>query len=108
MTTTSELFSDLERVRALLVTSPLVPSLEASLEPLNRAVQLLARGEDLPVMARERLEREVGAIGLLLDGLGQWLTSKGALTPTYNRQAEFEMEPGLRAAWGGAHLAVEG
>jgi len=93
-----ELYEDLAKVRSLLVSSPLVGSLEETRAPLERAIEALRAGlqEAEPVSddMRHRLQREVAEIGQLMGGLGQWLTAHGALTPTYNRQAEFEMETG--------------
>ena len=115
MTTTKpfdEIVEELVRARRLLVTSPLVPSLELALRPLNRAVELLGGSQlELEEAERARLTHEVVTVGRLLDGLGRWLTSRGALTPTYNRSAEFALASD--AAWGGGlphrgQLLVEG
>jgi hypothetical protein len=92
-------FEELDQVRSLLSASPLVGSLELAAAPLARAVDLLGEPGTLPVGTlsleeRERLAREVTGIGLLLNGLGQWLASRGALSPTYTRAAAISPEPG--------------
>ncbi len=114
MTTNEELFEDLGRVRTLLVSSPLASSLEQLLTPLGRAVSTLRepalreRG-GLPLAARDRLVWEVAGIGQLLDSLGHWLKSQGgAISPTYNRQAEVEPAMATGPAWGRERLVVEG
>ena len=93
-----ELYEDLAKVRMLLVASPLVNSLEETRAPLERAIESLReslrRVEPLSDDMRRRLQREVAEIRQLMGGLGQWLTAYGALTPTYNRLAEFEIETG--------------
>ena len=59
--------------------------------------------------ARDRLVREVAGIGQLLDSLGHWLKSPGgAISPTYNRQAEMQPEAETGTTWGRERLVVEG
>ena len=95
------LFDHLARSRALLATSPLIPSLELALTPLSEAAQMLS-DEHLSLTAdeRERLAMELAGVRQLLEGLGQWLSSRGALTPTYNCHAELDVLP-----WGNAPLS---
>ena len=100
-----ELFHHLARSRELLATSPLIPSLELALAPLSQAAEILSTGTssngDLSLTAeeRERLAMELAGVRQLLEGLGQWLSSRGALTPTYNCHADLDV---LR--WGNAPL----
>lgn len=95
------LFEHLARSRELLATSPLIPSLELALTPLSEAAQMLSAGDlSLTVDERERLAMELAGVRQLLEGLGQWLSSRGALTPTYNCHAELDVLP-----WGHAPLS---
>lgn len=87
---TDDLFDDLAAVRGFLASSPLMSSLDLVLPPLTRAIDALRGSGSLAEDQRERLGREVTAIGHLLNGAGQWLASRGALTPTYNRHAELD------------------
>jgi hypothetical protein len=106
-----EFWQELERARELLTMSPLLASLEQVAAPMSRAVETLRGGTGTEVLAAEgfaredteRLAREVAGIGQLLDGLGDWLSTRGAIMPTYNCHAEFE--PGASV---GGSLAVEG
>ena len=95
------LFEHLARSRELLATSPLIPSLELALTPLSEAADMLS-AEDLSLTAaeRERLVMELAGVRQLLEGLGQWLSSRGALTPTYNCHAELDVLP-----WGNAPIS---
>lgn len=95
------LFEHLARSRELLATSPLIPSLELALTPLSEAAQMLSAGDlSLTADERERLAMELAGVRQLLEGLGQWLSSRGALTPTYNCHAELDVLP-----WGHAPLS---
>lgn len=100
-----EFWAELERARELLITNPLVASLERVTAPMNRAMEMLAGSPPLAEYERERLSREVAGIGQLLEGLGDWLATRGAIQPTYNRHAEFETGASVGA---GGYLAVEG
>ena len=95
----SQLFRDLAAVRQKLASSPLVPSVEQALVPLRRAVDRLRESAPLSESEKARLRHEVAVIGRLINGLGYWLESRGALTPTYDRYAE--VHPGLGALGGG-------
>lgn len=111
------LFEHLARSRELLATSPLVPSLELALTPLSQAAELLSAGDlSLEADERERLAMELAGVRQLLEGLGQWLSSRGALTPTYTYHADLDvlhwgnapMANGFDAAPGRGNLSVEG
>lgn len=112
------LFENLARSRELLATSPLTASLELALTPLSEAAEMLG-ARDMPLSSGEqdRLVRELAGVRQLLEGLGQWLSSRGALTPTYNCHAELDSLSGASstpaggAAWGApgrGNLLVEG
>lgn len=95
------IFAHLARSRQLLATSPLISSLELALTPLSEAVELLGT-EALSLTSGEGEQLAIDRAGVrqLLDGLGQWLSSRGALAPTYTG-----------VAFGGAkggNLSVEG
>ncbi len=100
------LFEHLARSRELLANSPLIPALELALTPLSEAAQMLTAqtlgAGDLSLTAgeRERLVMELAGVRQLLEGLGQWLSSRGALTPTYNCHAELDDLP-----WGNAPIS---
>ncbi len=105
--TSKTLFEQLAQSRELLTTSPLIPSLELALTPLSEAVETLRAPEfALNPAEGERLRHELAGIGQLLNGLGQWLLSRGALTPAYNRHAELGSWPAGASVRG--NLAVEG
>ena len=73
--------------------------------PLSQAAEILSIGTsssgDLSLTAqeRERLAMELAGVRQLLEGLGQWLSSRGALTPTYNSHADLDV-----LQWGNAPL----
>ena len=102
------LFEHLARSRELLATSPLIPSLELALAPLSHAAEILSTGAssagDLSLTAeeRERLVIELAGVRQLLEGLGQWLSSRGALTPSYNCHADLDVLQWGNAPLGGA------
>lgn len=85
------LFANLARSRELLATSPLIASLELALTPLSEATEMLS-AEDVSLGSDERdqLVMELAGVRQLLEGLGQWLSSRGALTPTYSCHAELD------------------
>ena len=69
---------------------------------------------------RERLAMELAGVRQLLEGLGQWLSSRGALTPNYNCHADLDVlqwgnsplgglsEGALADVLGRGNLSVEG
>ena len=88
------IFKQLARSRELLAASPLIPSLELALIPMSEAAEMLGAPDlSLTNQERERLASELGGVRQLLEGVGQWLASRGALTPTYNRHAELDVSP---------------
>ncbi len=98
-----EFWEELEKARELLVTNPLLASLELVAVPMSRAAETLRGNPGLVADEPERLAKEVAGIGQLLDGLGDWLTTRGALMPTYNCHAEFGTGAAVRGS-----LAVDG
>ncbi len=100
--TSKELFDELRTARAMLTASPVARSLDQVYLPLSRAVEILRNSTGLTSAERECLLRELSGVGQLLEGVGHWLAAGGAITPTYNRRAEFD------TGRVGGSLAVEG
>lgn len=106
-----EFWEELERARALLIASPLLASLERVAVPMSRAAETLRGNPGLGPDDTDRLVREVAGVGQLLDGLGDWLATRGAILPTYNCHGEFGTGASSRASVGASvrgTLAVEG